>query len=258
MDIIKIRELTEEGEEEYTTDLNEDSKVDFKLILKIAKKQKCITTFQDLKCFDYKKNHIFENGKQKWLEGTYKLHSSRKYNAIHREEINFKYREYYKIHNDVKHKQRKAKEFQIRYQKNKGLYKARSRNYRKENIEMIRERERNYYKANREKLLKRVKDYRKTEKGKTSQRKNDAKRRKFGFDIIAKFNSCKILSPTVYHHLNNNDVIEVSQWLHIKVSNPNVELHRKKVLRLIFPFLNSKYYNIIDFEKFEEYAKRSD
>lgn len=132
--------------------------------------------------------------------------------------------------------------------------KEKKRKYALEHKEQLRIKRKLYYKLHQKELLEKSKKYQKTEQGKLSKRKVKYRRKGMGFNLIASFKENMILGATQFHHINNNDTIEIPTWLHLKYNGRNVISHRAPIKRDIHFFLSNEYYNIIDKEKFEVYS----
>ena len=119
-------------------------------------------------------------------------------------------------------------------------YRKKRRIYRQKNYENYK----SYNKKWRENNKDKVKEY---------DCRKRAKRKLYGFNIIAYPIENKFLTPLIWHHLSDTDVIPIPEWLHIRFGGYDKEKHRKLVLNAIRKFFNEKYYNIKNIDKFEYY-----
>jgi len=134
------------------------------------------------------------------------------------------------------------------YQRNKEKIKTCVKQYAKENSEKIVERNRRYYRENKEACNNRnmkgyeehkeerkkymrdhpetQKRYMKTKKGKLAKKKSLTKRnRKLGFNLLN-----KSFSVSVWHHINNIDVVAIPVDIHRKFLTGETENHRDLIL----------------------------
>lgn len=128
-----------------------------------------------------------------------------------------------------------------------------TKEYKKENKEKISLWHKKHYKENKETILKQHKTWCQTKEGKECMGKSSAKRKLYGFNIIAYQIENKFLSPLVWHHLSDEDVIRIPEWIHVRLGGYDKEKHRQLVLNAIRRFFNEKYYNIENIDKFEYY-----
>lgn len=200
-------------------------------------------------CQKYDKKHknkykeYYENNKVK------KLSYQKKYALEHTIEISKQHHTHY-----LKNKEKKL-QYQNEYRETHEMeIKEKKKFYNLKHKEQIKIHHKKYYGIHRRELLEKSKIYQKTKQGKLAKRKVKYRRKGMGFNLIASFKENVILGTTQFHHINNNDVIEIPAWMHVKYGGRNVISHRESIKRDIHFFLNDVYYDINDKEKFEEYA----
>jgi hypothetical protein len=231
---------------------------------KVKKKQKHISTNEDLSEYGYRivksnckkirwlniekqceyLHEYYEANKEKYHDRWEKQYyvdinesraSSRLYYATHREEAsNCKKKKYWFDHEETLRKR------------------AETRQKNKKPLRVVYEK---YYKEKSDEIIATGMEYSRTSKGKATKRKSDAKRnRDLGYHLIAKFNDYSVVSPTVFHHLDNENVIEIPKWIHLKSNSPKRGLHRERAMKYLKCFMNSEYYDVLDQDIFDKYA----
>jgi len=94
-----------------------------------------------------------------------------------------------------------------------------------------------YHASEQAKLLQKI--WKKTEKGKLKTRRMDAKRRRLGFNIVYEN---IIDESSVWHHINDNDVIAVPKDIHSHFNHCSTDVHRENLI----PIIEQLYPNLID------------
>jgi len=245
-----------------------------KIFESIKKSQIHITTNIDLSNHDYAKNGFAKNGVQQWrlksASSIYYKNSEKQkeqYRIGHKEEKRIYDKNYHVQHADEYREktrkwtrvnsERKKETDKEYYLKNKETIAKQRKVYRKANFKQISEEKKKYYKANKETISVKQKIYSKIKRGKGIKSKVEARRRRnFGFHLIGTFRDYKILSSIDFHHIDNENVIEIPRWLHRKYNNSKANTHRENIRLAMRDFLNLEYYNIIDSKIFNEYANR--
>lgn len=260
---------------------------------KVKNKQKYITTNEDLSAYGYRRYGIRnktqrwynkEHSKAVGIKRYYKNHDltkqkKREYYAEHKEEIRKQQKQQYK-----KHKEKRLTHWKQKYYADVEKSRAHTRDYRAEHNERINQLQRDtywedheetlrksrdyrnnhkeelvaqrkkYYEENREKILVDTFKYYQTDRGKESQRRTHAKRKRdLGYHEIAKFELNSIMTKTIYHHLDNTNVIELPEWIHRSCGGSSREIHRERVMEKLKYFLTSEYYDVLDQDIFDRY-----
>lgn len=146
------------------------------------------------------------------------------------------YNKEYRGKNPEKVKKGKRKE----YIKNREKYLKHSKEYRKTHKEEVRqwgkewrrensERIKKYRETHSEEIRIHKKEYsaryNKTKKGKIAQAKRKMRYRELKFNPLN-----ELFENSVWHHINDVDVVAIPEEVHLKTKYPNREIHRKLVL----------------------------
>ena len=150
--------------------------------------------------FGYTKHQNLTNGSWIWVHKEFLREYSAAYYKANREKKCEQSAQYYQDHREIVLKQVSDHYFRNREEKIKyGV--AYNKQYQKNHKESFKKWRKKYYQS---------------VNGKVKHQKMMAKRRKKGFEKIACFKDNKIQSPTHFHHIDNNYVIEIPAWLHYK------------------------------------------
>ena len=150
---------------------------------------------------------------------------------------------------------RKRREYREKNREKRNEYNRKYLKLHSEIYKKITETHKKYCKEHKEQIKKKKDEWKKNNKSKI--KKNDArkraKRKLYGFNIIACAKENNFLSPLVWHHLSDEDIIRIPEWIHIRLGGYDKEKHRKLVLKAISNFFDEEYYIIKDTNKFEYY-----
>jgi hypothetical protein len=146
---------------------------------------------------------------------------AKKYYLVHREQEIKRVKKYYLVH-----REQEIKRMKQYYQDHKEEINERAKQYNQDHKEELQQWRKDHYQARREEELERVKEYNQTTEGKATKLKCYAKRcRDLGFNSLN-----ESFPGSVWHHINNEDVVAIQEEVHLKFIGISREKHRRLVL----------------------------
>lgn len=173
------------------------------------------TTKQCTKCGEAKLLNEFRKHRNqcKDCERDYR----KQYYEIHREELKTYTKQYLQEHREV------VKRWEQEHKEERKAYKKRYYEIYKDKFNA---RSKQHYQKHKGKTLEHKKQYRQTSQGKIAHNKSSAKRyRNLGFNLLN-----EAFKGSVWHHINNNDVVAIPEEIHLAHFTGETKRHRDLIL----------------------------